>query len=94
MLANRIVLFLSLKGSRSCSIVGATFCLGLDVFEMCRLVYRCVGLAFGLRGLERDERAHDEHIDVASCRPKRLSSEVDLFMVALSKKHAIYQFDS
>jgi hypothetical protein len=51
-----------LKGARICSIVGATFCLGLEEFE--------IFLMDGLKGVVREgwriDFVHEEHIQAAS----------------------------
>lgn len=61
-----VVLFLSLKGARNCSMVGAAFCLVFELSEMDLLVE---GLKEGVDGFRRVAFvAHGEHTQAVSFR--------------------------
>lgn len=74
-----VVLFLSLKGARNCSIVGAVFWL---VFELSEIYLLVEGLKKGVEGFRRVAFvAHDEHTQAASFRATWLHNRGMPFIV-------------
>jgi hypothetical protein len=61
-----VELFFFSNGFRNCSIVGATFCLGFDVFDTV-LVF-IDGLENLVLGDWRSAREHEEHVQAALLR--------------------------
>lgn len=74
-----VVLFLSLKGARNCSIVGAVFWPVFELFEICFLVEELESVIEGFR--RRAFVAHDEQTQAASFRATWLHNRGTPFIV-------------